>query len=108
MIDILLVLLIIFILAMNRQVLTVQLPAAVGTAPAATPLVLTVSPGPRYEINRRPVPANVLHATLTELLRERPDRVLFIDGDRRLRYQDVVTALDLAKGAGALVAVKTR
>jgi biopolymer transport protein TolR len=106
MIDVLLVLLIIFMAALpeQRRAMTSQLPAEESDAPAhAATIVLEVGPGDRYALNRRPIPASALAAELAAVFRGRPDKTLIVKGDRSVRYQDVVTAMDVARGAGVTV-----
>ncbi|MBI3791916.1 MAG: biopolymer transporter ExbD [Gemmatimonadetes bacterium] len=103
--DILLVLLIIFMVAVQKRVtLDVQLPdPAARGGPDAVPIVLEVTPGPRYAINREPVPPASLRARLAALYAPRRDKQLLVRGARDVSYQDVMTAMDIAKGAGVRV-----
>ncbi len=103
MIDLLLVLLVIFIInALQREgILPVQLPEELSSAEATeTPIVLEVKPGPTYALNQEPVAAEALASRLREVFAGRPRKVLYVRGDRGVRYQDVVTAWDVARGAG--------
>lgn len=102
LIDVLLVLLVIFMLGAAPgilKVLTLQLPIPTGKG-EGTPIVLTVSAGPRYVINGRELRPTTLEEDLRTIYQGRPERVLFVKGDRGLRYQDVVRAFDAARGAG--------
>jgi biopolymer transport protein TolR len=112
MIDVLLVLLIIFMAAIpeQRRALVGQLPQ---DDPSATtehvPIVLEVGSGARYRINQQPVSSGQLANELRAIYQERPDKTLIVRGDRTARYQEVITAIDLARGAGvAVVGVDTR
>ena len=112
MIDVLLVLLIIFMAAIpeQRRALVGQLPQ---DDPSATsediPVVLEVGSGARYRINQRSVPRPQLASELRAISQERPDKTLIVRGDRTARYQEVITAIDLARGAGVtVVGVDTR
>jgi biopolymer transport protein ExbD len=103
MIDVLLVLLIIFMAAIpeHRKALTGQLPAEEPTASAhEVGIVLEVGPGGQYAINRRPVAASQLAQELETIYARRPDRTLIVRGDPSVRYQEVITAVDVARGAG--------
>lgn len=105
MIDILLVLLIIFML-MNlgeRRVIELQLPQeAVSAEPSESQIVLEVSPGGTYAINQEAVSAVELPNRLQAIYDGRPTKVLFVKGDPRVRYQEVIEAIDLARGAGVV------
>lgn len=108
MIDVLLVLLVIFmmIVPMSRRVLDVQLP---DPNPSQTPadnskqIVLEVLPGETYRINTEPVTKSGLEMRLHQIYDPRPDKVMFVKGDPTVKYQDVITAMDVARGAGVKV-----
>jgi biopolymer transport protein TolR len=112
MIDVLLVLLIIFMAAIpeQRKGLVGQLPPDEQTATSEqAEIVLEVAPGGRYQINRQAVPSGQLARRLREIYQGRPDKRLIVRGDRTARYQEVVTAVDLARGAGVtVVGIDTR
>jgi|SRR5690606_17083174 len=109
MIDVLLVLLIIFmmIIPMSRKAIDVQLPdpnPQVATAnPSSDQIVLELLPDGSYEINNQPVASGNLDTRLREIYDPRPDKIIFIKGDPSLKYQDVVKAMDIARGAGVKV-----
>ena len=107
LIDIMLVLLIVFMLtsAMRQQVLEAHLPtSARGDAPAAVrQIILEVGPGRAYSVDGQPVPRDGLQARLRELRAGTPGATLLVRGDGRASYQDVITAIDAAKGAGVSV-----
>lgn len=105
MIDILLVLLIIFILAnaFERQTVDLQLPEQRTSAPSAPPIVLEVYPGPTYVLNGDEFPARQLHARIAQAYEGRPEKIIFVRGDPKVRYQDVIAAIDVARGAGVRV-----
>jgi biopolymer transport protein ExbD len=112
MIDVLLVLLIIFMAAIpeQRRALVGQLPQDEQTATSQqVSIVLEVGPGAQYRINQRPVPSSQLASELRAIYHERPDKTLIVRGDRVARYQEVITAIDLARGVGVtVVGVDTR
>ncbi|HUO51350.1 MAG TPA: biopolymer transporter ExbD [Gemmatimonadaceae bacterium] len=109
MIDVLLVLLIIFMMAvpMMRKAIDLQLPdptpATTAPAQAPTQIVLQVLPGPTYKINSEEVPKDRLLARLKEIYDPRPDKIIFVKGDTAVMYQDVIVAMDMARGAGVKV-----
>ena len=112
MIDVLLVLLIIFMAAIpaQRRALVGQLPQDAESATTAQlSIVLEVAPGGRYRINHRPVRNDELADELRAIYQGRRDKTLIVRGDRSARYQEVVTAMDVARGAGVtVVGVETR
>ena len=108
MIDVLLVLLIIFmfLVAMNQpRRIDLQLPepAAEPSESAAPSIVLEVFPGGGYAVNRAPVAREALGPHLRALYADRPQKILFVQGDPRTRYQEVFEAMDVARGAGVHV-----
>jgi biopolymer transport protein ExbD len=109
MIDVLLVLLIIFMIVvpMSRKVIDIQLPDPTPQqAPpgaVSTQIVLEVAVGGQYSINREVVPKDKLAARLKEIYDPRPDKVIFVKGANEVTYQDVVWAMDQARGAGVKV-----
>ena len=115
MIDVLLVLIIIFmvILPMSRKAIDVQLPDPTpSVAPAnstSNQIVLEVKPDPAggkepiFAVNTAVVPKDKLLERLTEIYKGRPEKIIFIKGDPAVTFQDVINAMDMARGAGVLV-----
>lgn len=109
MIDVLLVLLIIFmmIIPMSRKAIDVQLPDPNPTVPTvpveSNQIVLEVLPDGNYQINNQPVAAGGLDRRLREIYDPRPDKIIFIKGAPTLKYQEIVKAMDIARGAGVKV-----
>ncbi len=109
MIDVLLVLLIIFMMAvpMMRKAIDVQLPDPTPqVAPAnadVKQIVLEVLPGEQYKINTVPVTKDGLAARLKEIYDPRPDKIIFIKGDPDATYQDIIQAVDISRGAGVKI-----
>lgn len=107
MIDILLVLLIAAILGLlpkwkTEIVLPVPTPAAeAGDSDAS--IVLQVTPGPRYAVNGRVIEEGQLIPELTKIYSGRPTKVLFIEADKTLRYQDVFWLFGAVRSAGVTV-----
>ena len=110
MIDVLLVLLIIFmvIVPTARKAIDVQLPDPTP-APTASPntdqIVLEVQKDGTYLINKQPVPAGAagLNQMLHQTFDTRPEKIMFVKGDPQAKYQQVIQAMDVARGAGVKV-----
>jgi biopolymer transport protein TolR len=109
MIDVLLVLLIIFIMAvpMMRKAIDLQLPdptpQPVQTQQQPDQIVLQVLPGGAYKINSEAVTKEKLASRLKEIFEPRPDKIIFVKGDPTVKYQDVIFGMDQARGAGVKV-----
>ena len=109
MIDVLLVLLIIFmvIVPMARKTIDVQLPDPTPQpqppGPPPSNIVLEVLPNGVYKINSEPATKEALAKRLKEIYDPRPDKLIFIKGDSLAVYQDVIFAMDVARGAGVKV-----
>ncbi len=103
MIDVLLVLLVIFIIAqpLLQRSIDIQLPVEKeeDTAPSVPPIVLEVFPGGQYMLNKTPVPKDQLKAKFMEVYSNRPDRVLFVKADGAVKYGEVISIMDAARGA---------
>ena len=109
MIDVLLVLLIIFmmVIPMSRRAIDLQLPDP-NPAPAqpnANPdqIVLEVLKNEQFAINKAAVSKDQLLNELKRIYDGRPDKILFLKGDPTIKYQEVIWAMDQARGAGVLV-----
>ena len=108
MIDILLVLLIIFMLVipMSRKALDLQLPDPTETTQSENPppqIVLEVMPGERFLVNKEPLTRETLGARLKEIYDGRPEKIIFVKGDPKVKYSDVIFAMDVSRGAGVRV-----
>jgi biopolymer transport protein TolR len=109
MIDVLLVLLIIFmmVIPMSRKAIDLQLPdpnpADTPPGPQPSQIVLEVLPGNVFKINTEPVPPARLAARLKEIYDPRPEKIIFVKGDEKVKYSEVIHAMDLARGAGVKV-----
>ena len=111
--DVLLVLLILFMfLCLNQQrAIMAQLPDPSVRGPDTAPaIVLEVKPNAMYAINTEAVTGTQLAARLRAIYAGRPTKTIIVRGAPGVRYQDVVTAVDIAKGAGvvAIGLVKAR
>lgn len=106
MIDVLLVMLVIFML-LNLRVrpfIPVQLPPpTAGPAAVTTQIVLEVRADGSYALNGQPVPGDHLESALRAIYEPRPSRLLFIKAAPNRQYQEVITAMDRARGAGVQV-----
>ena len=109
MIDVLLVLLIIFMAAIPtmRKSIDVQLP---DPNPQAAPanatskqIVLEVNGDGTYSINTEKVTEDRLGPRLKEIYDGRPEKIIFVKGDPKVKYSDVIYAMDVARGAGVKV-----
>ena len=109
MIDIMLVLLIIFMIMqpMMRKAIDMQLPdpqpAVVTANTASDQIVLEVLPGGNFAVNREPLTKDNLAQRIREVYENRPDKIMFIKGDPAVQYQDVIYAMDVARGSGVKV-----
>lgn len=109
MIDVLLVLLVIFmlIIPMSRKALDAQLPDPTPQDSDAKPnpdqIVLEVLPGGVFAVNKQPKTKAELYPFLKETFDPRPEKIIFVKGDPQVLYQDVIFAMDAARGAGVKV-----
>jgi len=104
--DVLLVLIIVFLASMSaRKAMDAVLPQpCIGACEGHdASIVLEVLHDGSYRINRTPVASGTLTATLRGILGPRPDKVIQVAGHRDVRYQDVLSAMDVARAAGARV-----
>jgi biopolymer transport protein TolR len=107
MIDVLLVLLVIFMLAqpLLQRSIDVQLPIETETplSDPAPQIVLEINDQGEFFLNLRPVGKDQLPDRLREIYAARPDKVLFVKASGEVIYQDVITVMDAARGAGVEV-----
>ena len=109
MIDVLLVLLIIFMAALPsmRKAIDIQLPdpnpQSVPANSQSNQIVLEVLPDGSYSINTEKVDESRLAGRLKEIYDPRPEKIIFVKGDPAAKYQAVVHAMDVARGAGVKV-----
>jgi biopolymer transport protein ExbD len=109
MIDVLLVLLIIFmmIIPMSRKAIDTQLPDP-NPQPQTSPvnpdqIVLEILPDDKYAVNKEPVERAQLFNRLKTIYDPRPEKIIFIKGDTMAIYENVIWAMDQARGAGVKV-----
>ena len=108
MIDVLLVLLIIFMLVvpMSRKAIDLQLPDPNDQQQSANPppqIVLEVLPGDQFLLNKEPLTKTTLFKRLKEIYDPRPEKIIFVKGDPKAKYSQVIYAMDVARGAGVKV-----
>ncbi|MBK8803434.1 MAG: biopolymer transporter ExbD [Fibrobacteres bacterium] len=104
LVDIFLVLLIIFMITssvIDQREIMVQIPKAANAgsqAPKASGLVLDKD-GNLY-LDGQASDSLSISAFLAQAVRDNPDHQVLIGADRELKYQSVVGAIDLVRGAG--------
>lgn len=109
MIDILLVLLIIFMMTIvqDRKAMNVQIPPEEQVerqaAEDSDQIVLELLEDGGYAINTAPYNKSQLDAALHEIYDNRPAKLMFIKTARNRLYQEVIEAIDIARGAGVQV-----
>jgi biopolymer transport protein TolR len=103
-IDVLLVLLVIFLLInllRIRLVQDVQIPPPMSATQENDPqIVLELLPQGGLSVNQQRVPLESVPAYLRRVYQDRPSKLLFVKADTGRRYQEVVDAIDMARGAG--------
>ena len=108
MIDVLLVLLVIFMIAqpLLQETIDVQVPKEnpdPSEPNANQQIVLEIQAGGVYMINTQPVQLANLETRLREIYTGRGDKILFVKAAPDVIYQDVIGAMDAARGAGVEV-----
>jgi biopolymer transport protein ExbD len=66
-------------------------------------IILEIGAQGELSINTQPVAKENLLRRLKEIYDNRPDKVLFVKADGEVYYQDVISAMDAARGAGVAV-----
>jgi biopolymer transport protein TolR len=109
MIDVLLVLLIIFMAAIPtmRKSIDVQLPdpnpSVAPNNATSNQIVLEVNEDGTYSINTEKVGEDRLGPRLKEIYENRPEKIIFVKGDPKVKYGQVVHAMDVSRGSGVKV-----
>ena len=71
--------------------------------PQSNQIVLEVNPGGQFSINTEKVDKGNLGPRLKEIYDPRPEKIIFVKGHPDVTYQEVIEAMDIARGSGVKV-----
>ena len=107
MIDMVFLLLIFFLVAttyhQTEREMQIALPAASSAAPISAmlqELIVNVDVDGKIIVGGRDVEPETLRSMVTEAVKVNPEQKVTVRGDRRTAYANIVTVLDICKGAG--------
>lgn len=106
-IDMVFLLLIFFLVAttfhQTEREMQIALPVATSSAPISAmlqELIINVDADGQIIVGGRKLDTDELRALVTDAVKINPDQKVTLRGDRRTAYANVVTVLDICKGAG--------
>lgn len=102
LIDVLLVLMIIFmvIAPLTPNGLDALVPQSRRQPEPASAVVVSIDSAKQITINRQPTDLQGLRGRLEDIFRTRNERVVFVQGDSALPFDEVAQIIDIARGAG--------
>jgi biopolymer transport protein ExbD len=91
---------------LSRTVMDIQVPpeqTQTTTQSKSNQIVLEMPDDGSYSINSQPVPKDQLDTQLHAVFDNRPAKLLFIKPGLNRKYQEVIAAMDVARGAGVQI-----